>query len=149
MSLFHPSIKKVVLSDVDEIIGIIDDAFPYVTFTKKKVIKKLSNKNFLLLKSVRGNIFTGFLEVEFIDVSKARLNAIYVIDAFRCQGFAKKLIDEAIHEIRRKKISEFFLLVKEDNIIAKKLYEKSGFVFEKFHDKKLDGSIVEVWVYKK
>lgn len=149
MSLFHPSIKKVVFSDVDEIIEIIDEAFPYITFTKEKVIKKLSSPNFLLLKSVRGNIFTGFLEVEFINTSKARLNAVYVNDAFRCQGFATKLINEAIHEVKRKKVNYFFLLVKENNLVAKKLYEKVGFVFEKFHDKKLDGSVVEVWGYKK
>lgn len=149
MSLFRPSIKKIVLDDVNEIIDMIDEAFPYVSFTYEKIKEKINNKNFLLLKSTRNNIVTGFLEIEFLDNNVARLNAVYVIDAFRRQGFATKLMKEAIHEIKRKRIKKFFLLVKENNSLAKDFYKKNSFVFEKLHDKKLEDSIVEVWVYKK
>ncbi len=148
MSLLHPSIQKVNEKDIPEIINIIDEAFPYVSFTKDKIKEKLNNKNFLLLKSHRNNIINGFLELEFLDKDKVRLNAVYVADAFRRQGFATKLMKEAIHEIKRRRINTIFLLVKENNVAAKELYKKRKFSFTNLHDKELDDSIVEVWERK-
>ena len=55
------------------------------------------------------------------------------------------MIKKSIHEVKRRRFHTFFLLVKKDNLIAKKLYEKEGFVFVKMHDKEIDGSKVEVW----
>ncbi len=148
--MMHPQlfkISKLKEEDIPWINEVIKKEFPYTTFSKEKLSEKIDNTNFFLIKHHQKNISTGFLELEFfLEEGKARLNAIFVEEAWRGQGIAKKLLKKAIHECkRRKEIHSIFLLVKEDNFGAKKLYEKIGFVFEKIHDKEIDNSIVEVW----
>lgn len=145
MSLFRADVEKVTTDDVYDILEIIDYAFPYVTFTKEKLEEKIKSKNFYLIKHHQNNILTGFLELEFLEDNIARLNAIFVEEAFRGQGFANKLVKAAVHECKRRRIHKIFLLVKEKNDAAKHLYKKRKFKFIKMHDKELDDSKVEVW----
>jgi ribosomal protein S18 acetylase RimI-like enzyme len=145
MSLLFPNINKVEESDIEDILSIINEAFPYVTFSKELIKEKLKNKDFFLVKLHQKNILVGFLELEFISKEIVRLNAIFISEAFRGQGFATELLKKAIHECKRKRVKKIFLLVKEENIAAKELYKKRKFNFTKFHDKELDSSKIEVW----
>ncbi len=145
MSLIFPHIDKLNETDITDVLEIVNSVFPYVTFSEDLIKEKLKSNNFFLIKYHQKNVLIGFLELEFIDNKLARLNAVFVSDAFRCRGIATKLINKAVHECRRKRIKKIFLLVKEDNLVAKNLYKKQKFVFVKLHDKELDGSIIEVW----
>ena len=89
---------------------------------------------------------TGFSEIEFFfEKSEARLNAIYVEESWRDQGIAKRMIAKLINECKHKKINRLFLLVKVKNEDAKALYERTGFTFEKMHEKEIQGDKVEEW----
>lgn len=145
MSLFRADIEKVTSDDVYDILEIIDYAFPYITFTKEKLEEKIKSKNFYLIKYHQNNILTGFLELEFLEDNIARLNAIYIEEAWRGQGFANKLVKAAVHECKRIRIHKIFLLVKKENEGAKHLYKKRKFKFKEMREKELDGSKVEVW----
>ncbi|MCX6803614.1 MAG: GNAT family N-acetyltransferase [Candidatus Diapherotrites archaeon] len=73
------------------------------------------------------------------------MNAIFVEDAWRDQGIAKRLIAQLVNQCKHKRIQKLFLLVKETNEDAKALYKKTGFKFEKMHDKIIEDTPVEVW----
>ena len=137
-------VNKVKKKDCAELSDILQDEFSYIDLSRKKIIEKLGKENFFLIKCHQKNIILGFAELDFLE-KKARLNAIFVEDAFRGQGIATKLIHHLIHESKRRRIHTIFLLVKERNFPAKELYIKNGFDFKEMHNKELDGSKVEVW----
>ena len=145
LSLFK--IGKVAEEDLIKVEDWIKYCFPYTNLPKDKIVKKLTDPNYLLLKHHQKNIMTGFVEMEYLhDVGDIRLNAIFVEEAWRGQGIATKLLHRAIHEAKRTKgIHRLFLLVKEHNVPAKNLYRSVGFEFEQAHDKDIDESKVEVW----
>ncbi len=141
-------ISPVEKEDIEDVEQFIEYFFPYTAITKEKIAEKLKLDNFFLIKHHQKNILTGFAEIEFFfDKKEARLNAVFVEEAWRGQRIATKLVKKCIHEVKRRKhIHRFFLLVKESNLAAKNLYRKCGFEFESTHDKIIDGSVVEVWV---
>ena len=127
----------------------INMEFPYTKLTKEKIEEKITNPKFVVLIAKQENIYTGFSELEiFFDKKEARLNGIYVEDAWRDQGIAKEMIAELIHHCKLNNIEKIFLLVKTTNEDAKELYKKTKFAFEKIHDKEIEDTLVEVWSQK-
>jgi len=140
------NIEKAKPTDADWLDEVIKIEFPYTEFTPEKIIERINNPKYLILISKQVNIYTGFTELElFPEKKEARMNALYVQDGWRDQKIGTMLVEQCINECKHKKIQRLFLLVKVGNTGAKYLYEKTGFVFEKMHDKILDGSEVEVW----
>jgi ribosomal protein S18 acetylase RimI-like enzyme len=137
-------IKRAKETDAEALDEAIKTEFPYTFFTPEKISEKIKSPNFLILTAWQGNICTGFIEVELLG-REARLNGVYVEEAWRGQKIATQLIQKAIHECKRKHIGRVFLLVREGNEGAKELYKKTGFKFEKMHDREIDGNKVEVW----
>jgi ribosomal protein S18 acetylase RimI-like enzyme len=120
--------------------------FPYTKFTPDKIEEKIKDPRFLVLIAKQENIYTGFSEIElFIDKKEARLNGIYVEDAWRDQGIAKAMIARMIEYCKTDGIEKLFLLVKKTNTDAKELYKRTKFTFEKMHEKEIEGTQVEVW----
>ena len=140
------SAKKEDVPWIDEIIKI---EFPYVELNKGKIIEKINDSNFSILVARQGNIQVGFSETElFLLKHEARLNAIFVEDAWRDQKIATTLIEHTINACKHKRIQKIFLLVKEENFGAKRVYKKTGFNFSKMHNKIIDESNIEVWEQK-
>lgn len=140
------NIQKATLADTEWLDEIIKREFPYTKFTPKKIIERINNPEFLVFVAKQENILVGFGEMQlFLDKKEARLNGIFVEDAWRDQGIAKEIIARIINQCKHKKIQRLFLLVKENNEDAKALYKKTEFVFEKMHDKIIEGEKVEVW----
>ena len=133
-------------NDVPVLDEIIKKEFPYTTYNSEKISGKLNDDKYFIVKAHQKNIFVGFTEAEFFD-NEARLNAVYVEEAWRGQKIALHLIRKIIHECKRRRVHRIFLLVKERNFAAKCLYEKSGFVFERIYEKEIDESVVEMWHY--
>ena len=137
-------VNKVTEKDCVDLSEMLQSEFSYIDLSEEKICEKLEKENFFLIKCHQKNIILGFAELEFLDV-KARINAIFVEEAFRGQGIAKKLLHALFHECKRRRVHTIFLLVKEQNFAAKELYIKNDFEFKEMHDKELDGSKVEVW----
>lgn len=135
---------KVSEQDVQIIEEIIKQEFPYTTYTTEKISSKIKDKKYFILKAHQKNIFAGFAELEFFE-TEARLNAIYVEEAWRGQKISLKLVKKLIHEAKRRRIHKIFLLVKETNLAAKNLYKKTGFKFEKIHERQIENTNIEVW----
>lgn len=139
-------IKKATQNQSDWITDIIGKEFPYTKFTPEKISSKISNPKYIILIAAQKNAPMGFCEMEIIlEKSKARLNAIYVEEKNRRKGIAKKMISKIEKECKKKQIQTLFLLVKTTNEKAKALYQKTGFKFEKMHEKIIEGEKIEIW----
>ena len=143
------NIEKAKPSEAEWLDEIIRREFPYTEFNPEKIIDRINNPNYSILIVRQTNIMVGFLDLEFFtDKAEARMNAVYIEDAWRGKRLATALIEQAINECRHKKITRLFLLVKKDNEGAKQLYLDTGFAYEKMHDKIIEGNEVEVWAQK-
>ncbi len=142
-------IEKARAEDAEWIDEKIRIEFPYTEFTPKKIAERMNDPKYLVLVSHQNNILTGFAELEFfLDKKEARLNAIYVNDAWRGQKIATKIVKRILEECSKIELDRLFLLVRTSNNGAKELYEKNGFIYEKIHDKKIGGEKIEVWSQK-
>lgn len=54
--------------------------------------------------------------------------SIYFLPEFIGKGYGKELLETAVSELEKQGYKEMFLWVLDDNISAKKFYEKQGFV---------------------
>ncbi|MEK6958715.1 MAG: GNAT family N-acetyltransferase [archaeon] len=142
-------IKKATISDAPVLQGIIKREFSYTKFSPQTIVEKLVDERFLIIKTVDKKEFVGFAELDLLNdpakLGQARLNAVYVSDKFRKKGVATKLVKKLLSLAKKKKLKKVFLLVRFDNELAKGLYLKCGFLFEKIHDKIIEGKEVEVW----
>jgi len=137
------------LSDVIWIDNVIKNYFSYVDLSESDISSKISNSTYCIWCAYQGNIPLGFVEGQFFeDAGECRLNAVFVEDSFREKGIGSNLVKKIIRECMKRNVSHLFLLVKKENNVAKLLYEKTGFSFEKVHDKIIEGSTVEVWSRK-
>jgi ribosomal-protein-alanine N-acetyltransferase len=69
--------------------------------------------------------------IGFIDYSilyeRAELNYIYIVDQYKKQGFATKLMENMFNDLKDNDVLSITLEVNVNNLGALKLYEKCGF----------------------
>jgi len=131
------------VSDIPEIIGMIDSEFPYKGMTEKEMEERLNGSRVFVFRTKVGREVAGFVDVELKAGGKAFVNGISVLADYRRNAIGEKLMQYAIKFLKKKGVKEIQLLVKVGNFPAKKLYKKVGFRFNKYFHKKIDNSIVE------
>ncbi len=102
----------------------------------KQVIRKKGLKLILILiprllsmrtiRKIYENIFYP-KKTENLNLPSAELLSIVVSSNNQGKGFAQKLIEMGFRECRRRNISEVKVLVAESNLLANRLYQKTGF----------------------
>jgi ribosomal protein S18 acetylase RimI-like enzyme len=144
--IFMISIKRATNDSVEWLDNVIKNEFPYTGFSPQDISQKLVDKNYLVFCAYERTNPVGFVEIQFLSHDAiARLSAVFVEKDFRHKSVATKLVRKAFFECKKRDFNHIFLLVKENNKVAKEFYKKLGFKFEKEHDKVIDGSNVEVW----
>jgi len=73
---------------------------------------------------MHGENMVGFIT---IDIIHANIWAIYLIEEFCGKGYGKRLLDFAVNELEREGHYEIYLWVLEDNVRARRFYEKNNF----------------------
>ncbi len=136
-------VKEIDEKDYGEIIGLIKSEFPYVEFDEEKIRERIESSKIFLFKAIEGKKILGFVELELLEGSVARINGLTVKPEFRNNGVAKKLLDYSIKFLKEKKIARVLLLVKEKNAAAKKIYKEFGFGFIGMYHRELDSEVVE------
>jgi len=129
-------------SDFSEVMALIKAEFPYVSFDKARIKKRVASGRIFLFKAVEAKKLVGFIELELFE-SIARVNGLTVKPSFRKKGVAKKLLDYAVAFLKKKGIERILLLVKQSNKTAKKLYKEFGFRFIGMYHRELDNAVVE------
>ncbi len=136
-------IKEVEEQDYGEVISLIRTAFPYTEFNEEKIKQRIESNKIFLFKAVEGKQLQGFIEVELLEESIARINGLTVKPKFRKKGVAKKLLQHTLNFLKKKKTERVLLLVKQGNQAAKKLYKEEGFRFIGMYHRQLDNMVVE------
>jgi len=107
----------------------------------KEISVRVKEGNTVLAAKEKNNLF-GFIEFKLNGVN-ASLLGFAVKKDFRKKGFGKKLLDFFLDFCKKNKIEEISLIVKKNNLQAKKLYESRDFVKTTELKKKIDGSEIE------
>ncbi len=95
-----------------------------------RVLEKASDEeSYLLLKNSMplGFISLGHCDVENIQKTLGEIVGIYLLPEFWGQGVGRTLMEYGITELKRQGYSLLCLWVPEENIAARKFYEKLGF----------------------
>ena len=116
--------------------------FPYTGFTFKTIEERLAKKNIFYFVALRGGSTVGFVDVEIQDDGNAKLLGLAVLKELQGKGIGKKLLEHALVFAKVKNCPKLFLLVAEDNALARALYEKHGFASKGVLEKQLDGKTV-------
>ncbi len=131
--------------DLELISALIRKEFSYTQSTPEKLRERLAKQKLFLFKQVEGKELIGFVEVEALNLARARINGLAVREEFRGKGNARALLEFALGFIRERGFKEATLLVRKSNEAAKKLYEESGFRFMRPHSIKLGDEQAEEW----
>ncbi|MDD5148740.1 MAG: GNAT family N-acetyltransferase [Candidatus ainarchaeum sp.] len=129
--------------DIKEILPIILREFAYTKMNEKKVLRRIHGKNFRIFKAVEAGKIIGFIELEKLDFDSVRINGLSIVPEKRRNGFGKQLIDFAVEFLKKKNIRRIFLLVRQSNTEAKKLYSEAGFKIVGTEPEKFEGETVE------
>lgn len=144
-------IRPATENDVSWLDTVIRDEFPYTSFSPESIAERIKDSHYLIFVAEQVDILTGFLDAEVMPYpysvlpKEIRLNAIFVAEDWRAQKIAIELIFHLFHVARAMRVPRIFLLVKRDNYPARHLYKKTGFVFERLYEKKIEDNDVEVW----
>ncbi len=130
--------------DIQFLEKIIAKEFPYKKMQKEKIAERLKNQNIKIFKKTQNRKIIGFVEIQKLPEAWM-LNAISIIPQEREKGYAKELLNHAIKFIKNSNGKKIILLVKKNNLRAKKIYKSAGFKFVQIHEKIIDNSIIEIW----
>lgn len=126
--------------DFNEINKLIEDEFPYTKKTLEKINKRIKKGSIIFAVKEKHNLL-GFIEFKFKDFT-ANLLGMAVKKEFRGNKIGKNLLDFFVELCRKKEIKEIMLIVKKNNSIARRLYEKNGFVETRELKNKIESSAI-------
>ena len=90
--------------------------------------KMLNDENIIILAYYINKIIVGYILIRRTDNNTCLLDGLYVEKEYRNKGIGKSLLTEAISRIENMNIKYIDINVMYNNIIAKHIYEKLGFV---------------------
>lgn len=73
-------------------------------------------------------IIVGYIYLILKENDGAKIDALFVEEEYRRRGIASKLLDMAIDKMREEKVKHTEISVLSENVEAKKLYQKKGFI---------------------
>ena len=90
--------------------------------------KMLDDENIIILAYYINKIIVGYILIRKMANNTCLLDGLYVEKEYRNKGIGKSLLTEAISRIKNMNVKYVDINVMYNNIIAKHIYEKLGFV---------------------
>ena len=90
--------------------------------------KMLDDENIIILGYYINEIIVGYILIRKMANNTCLLDGLYVEKEYRNKGIGKSLLTEAISRIKNMNVKYVDINVMYNNIIAKHIYEKLGFV---------------------
>lgn len=113
-------------SDVDIILS-LESQYKFEQYSKNNILTSLNDENTITLLAYVSGVCVGYLSA-LIVLDECNLLKIIVAKDYRKKGYAQVLMQELIKVLKEKCVSKIFLEVRKDNVSAKSLYEKTGFI---------------------
>lgn len=90
--------------------------------------KMLYDENIIILAYYINKTIVGYILIRKMANNTCLLDGLYVEEEYRNKGIGKSLLTEAISRIKNMNVKYVDINVMYNNIIAKHIYEKLGFV---------------------
>ena len=119
------TIKRSSIQDLDEIEK-IEISLEHRILSYSTLSSTLNDSNYYYFTAILNNAVVGYIAAELL-VDHFDLLAIAVVKDFRNQNVATVLLNKLFNLCKELKIDDIFLEVRQNNLSAIALYEKSGF----------------------
>lgn len=119
------TIKRASIQDLDEIEK-IEISLEHRILSYSTLSSTLNDSNYYYFTAILNNAVVGYIAAELL-VDHFDLLAIAVVKDFRNQNVATVLLNKLFNLCKELKIDDIFLEVRQNNLSAIALYEKSGF----------------------
>lgn len=113
-------------NDID-IIYNLDGEYEYDKYSKGLIADSVVNDTYINLIAMQDNKPVGYVSVSTV-VDESEILKIVVAKDYRRQGIGYTLICNVLDRLKDNGAKSVFLEVRSENMPAKKLYEKNGFV---------------------
>ena len=90
--------------------------------------KMLDDENIIILGYYINKTIVGYILIRKMANNTCLLDGLYVEEEYRNKGIGKSLLTEAISRIKNMNVKYVDINVMYNNVIAKHIYEKLGFV---------------------
>lgn len=116
----------------------------------ESIEKDIENPNYIYYLLLNDeDMIVSYLSL-MVTASSADIIMIVTDRAYRSMGYAKLLLEKAIEKLKERGICEVFLEVRENNEIARKLYNHFGFIpisiRKKYYDGTIDGIVMKLTI---
>ncbi len=120
---------KIVNSTINDadIIYNLDAEYEYDRYSKDLIKDALNNLSYINLIAYKDESAVGYVSVNSV-IDEGEVLKIVVAKEYRKLGIGNGLVTEVLAKLRDKGVETVFLEVRSNNIPAKRLYEKNGFV---------------------
>ena len=137
------NLEKVVAKDLGEVLKLIKEEFSNIAMEKADLQEKIGSESFMLFKVQEKEKIVGFIEVELLSDEIARINALIVEKKHREKGLGKELMEKTIEKLKEHKVRMISILVRDDNLKAKQLYDELGFEFVSSEEDFQNNAVIE------
>lgn len=114
------------INDAD-IIYDLDGEYEFDRYSKELIKESLNNSSYINLIAYNGDIAVGYISVNSV-IDEGEVLKIVVAKEYRKLGIGSALVRDILARMKDKGVETVFLEVRSNNIPAKRLYEKNGFV---------------------
>lgn len=124
-------IAKADITNLETLYNIEKECFTCEAFSKRQVASLLKSPNTLSLMAKLDGEVVGFIIVLTYKRKKHRLAHVYTLDVAakaRKKGIGVKLLEASEQILKRSGVEECVLEVRVDNVAARELYRKLGYV---------------------
>lgn len=125
------SIKKAKVDDLEKLYSIEKECFTSEAFSKEQTELLLGNPNSISLLAQMNDEIVGFIIVMIYERNNEKLGYIVTLDVAikaRRKGIGLRLFEDLEQILRNNGVKVCYLEVKVDNVAARKLYRKLGYV---------------------
>lgn len=126
------SIAKV--NDVDRIYSLSSSLITDPQLSKDDILRYVDDKNILMLVLQDGEMIIGYSIIR-LSIDEAEIDEIGIDKNYQGKGYGKTLLKEVEHQLYQRGVKRVLLEVREKNLTAISLYEKSGYQIYKRREK--------------
>lgn len=113
-------------NDIDVIYN-LDGEYECDKYSKGLIAESVANNNYINLIAMQDSVPVGYVSVSTV-IDESEILKIVVAKSYRQQGIGYTLMCNVLDRLKGNGSQTVFLEVRSENVPAKKLYEKNGFV---------------------
>lgn len=122
-------VRQATRSDLDAIDALEAASFDADRFPRRNLRRMLAGGRTIFLIAETGGTPSGYLALSFRSGARvSRLYSLAIAPSARGKGVGAALIARAVAETAHRRLRAIRLEVRESNIVARKLYERCGFI---------------------